>query len=214
MQGRETLVPVGEVVNQQAIPDRQPTTAENKSTDREKMFFESLLCKGRSALERSRAARRSPDKANRSHSIGNIRTEDLVDLTNEENKSPDGGIAKKRKLGDLFYEDFPQEVEPCKYLVQLAEKIGTLATFCENNKNVHVEIKKKMKELKGLIVLASGEEKRKLNLYEKMKTSIEYYEDVTQRQENLRRAVHANAAVQATVNEDEILSIEISNARM
>lgn len=36
---------------------------------------------------------------------------------------------------------------------------------------------------------------------------------MTQRRENLRRAVHADAAVQATVNEDENLSIEISNAR-
>lgn len=36
---------------------------------------------------------------------------------------------------------------------------------------------------------------------------------MTQRRENLRRAVHADAAVQATVNEDENLSIEIFNAR-
>lgn len=77
-----------------------------------------------------------------------------------------------------------------------------------------MEIKKKVKELKSLVVLASGEEKRKLNLDGKIKARIEYYEDVTQRQENLRRAVHADAAVQATVNEDEILSIDISKARM
>lgn len=83
-----------------------------------------------------------------------------MDLTKEENKSPDGGTAKKRKLGDFLYEDYTKEVGFCKYLVQLAEKIGILATFCESNKSVHVEIKKKIKELKGLVVLASEEERK------------------------------------------------------
>lgn len=102
----DTPVPVDEVVIKQATLDRQPVTATTKTTDddRERKFFQSLFSQNKDVLSRSRKLV-SPEKEKRSYSEERLPTENLIDLTNEAHGIAGEGMAKKRKLADLFYQE-------------------------------------------------------------------------------------------------------------